>query len=188
MALNSYGTIAASPFVPLDQRTEQEQGLTWSTGALARGATIAGPIQLHLLASSTGTDTDFVARLSDVAPDGSQSVITEGALRGSHRRLDTRRSSLGSPYHQDTSPQPLTPGTTYAFDVAIIPTAYKLAPGHALQLRLTSDDLPTRLPASVALDAAHPAGIRITPLPVAVNTVYQSAARDSWLLVPLLAG
>jgi uncharacterized protein len=187
MALDSYGTIAISPYVPLDQRTEEEQGLTWRTAAVTRATTLAGPIQLHLVASSTGNDTDFVARLSDVAPDGSESVITEGALRGSHRALDARRSSPGSPYHRDDVAQPLVPGRSYAFDVAVIPTAYRLAPGHALALRVTSDDLPTRLPATVDVDIADPSRTAITPMPVAVNTV--RFARDgSWLLLPMSSG
>ncbi|MDP9182425.1 MAG: CocE/NonD family hydrolase, partial [Actinomycetota bacterium] len=100
MALNSYGTVAATPFVPLDQTLETGHGLLWRTAPVSRRQRLVGPIQLHLVASSTATDTDWVARLSDVAPDGTVSVITEGALRASHRALDATRSSVGSPYHQ----------------------------------------------------------------------------------------
>jgi len=184
MALDSYGTIAISPYVPLDQRSEEEQGLTWRTSPVTRATALAGPIQLHLVASSTGTDTDFVARLCDVAPDGSETVITEGALRASHRTVDATRSSVGSPYHRDDHPLTLTPGRRYAFDIAIIPTAYRLAPGDVVQLRLTSDDLPTRLPATVALDPNNPSSSEVTPMPVAVNTVWFDR-NGSWLLLPL---
>jgi putative CocE/NonD family hydrolase len=185
MALNSYGTIAASPFVPLDQRAEELQGLTWRTAPSAAPQQITGPLQLHLAASSTATDTDWVARLSDVAPDGSETVITEGALRASHRALDPRRSTTGSPYHLDRTPSALTPGQVYAFDVALIATAYRLAPQHSLQLRVTTDDLPTRLPGSVQVDAADPTRSQFVPLSPAVNTVEQNATNASWLLVPL---
>jgi len=184
MALDSYGTIAISPYVPLDQRAEDEQGLTWRTGAVRRAMRLAGPIQLHLVASSSASDTDFVARLSDVAPDGSETVITEGALRASHRALDPSRSTTGSPYHRDDHPTALTPGKTYAFDIAIIPTAFQVAPGHALQLRLTTDDVPTRLPAVVYVNADNPAASEISPMPAAVNTVVEARA-GSWLLLPL---
>jgi putative CocE/NonD family hydrolase len=183
MALDSYGTIAISPYVPLDQRAEEEQGLTWRTAAAARPLRLAGPIQLHLTAASTASDTDFVARLSDVAPDGSESVITEGALRASHRALDTARSTTGSPYHRETHPRPLTANRAYRFDIAIIPTAYELAPGHALQLRVTTDDMPTRLPATIRVDTDHPGASAVTPLPAAVNTITQGGR--SWLLLPL---
>jgi uncharacterized protein len=142
-------------------------------------------LQLHLVASSTATDTDWVARLSDVAPDGSENVITEGALRASHRALDRTRSTPGSPYHRDRDTTPIKAGATYAFDVAIIPTAHELAPGHRLQLRLTTDDMPTRLPATIAFDRADPAATRIVPLAPATNTVHEGGRRPSWLLVPV---
>jgi putative CocE/NonD family hydrolase len=185
MSLNSYGTIAISPFVPTDQRLEQEQGLTWRTTPMSRRQRLAGPIQLHLVASSSADDTDFVARLSDVAPDGSETVITEGALRGSHRALDPKRSTTGSPYHLDSHPTPLTPDRRTTFDVAIIPTAYELAPGHSLQVRVTTDDMPTRLPATLQFDAANPLQSPIVPLPPAINTVVQGGAQGSWLMLPL---
>ena len=184
VALNSYGTVAGTPFVPLDQNLETGHGLLWRTAPLTRAQRLVGPIQLHLVASSTATDTDWVARLSDVAPDGTTSVITEGALRASHRALDAHRSSTGSPYHLETRPAPLVPGQRYAFDIAIIPTAYALAPGHSLQLRLTTDDLPTRLPAEYRVTTAG--SVSVVPLPPATNTVQQNARQASWLLLPLL--
>ena len=185
MALNSYGTIAISPYVPLDQRAEEEQGLTWRTAPKTRPQRLVGPLQLHLVAESTARDTDFVARLSDVAPDGTESVITEGALRASHRQLDRGRSRPGAPYHTDDDPTPLTAGHSYAFDIAIIPTAYELAPGHSLQLRVTTDDVPTRLPATVKTGSGG-RNSRVDPLPPAVNTVHQGGRDASWLLVPLM--
>jgi hypothetical protein len=52
---------------------------------------------------------------------------------------------------------------------------------------VTSDDLPTRLPATVDVDIADPSRTAITPMPVAVNTV--RFARDgSWLLLPMSSG
>jgi len=185
MSMNSYGTIAISPFAPTDQRLEEEQGLTWRTAPYAKAERLAGPLQLHLAASSSATDTDWVVRLSDVGPDGSESVITEGALRASHRELDQARSSTGAPYHTDDNPQPLEPGKTYDFDIAIIPTAYELAPGHSLQLRLTTDDLPTRLPGTIQFDKDNPSQSPFVPLSPATNTVSESAGDPSWLLVPV---
>ena len=184
MALDSYGTIAISPYVPTDQRTEEPQGLTWRTAPATSPTRLVGPLDLHLVATSSASDTDWDVRLSDVGPDGSESVVTEGALRASHRELDRARSSTGSPYHLEEHPQALTPGRRYAFDVAVIPTAYELAPGHSLQLRLTSDDMPTRLSGTIDVDRGDPASARITPLPPATNTVFEGGRGGSYLLVP----
>jgi hypothetical protein len=181
MAFDDYGTVAASPYVPTDQRLEEPQGLTFRTPPLTRARDLAGPIALHLVAASTATDTDWYAKLADVAPDGSESIITEGALRASHRALDPAKSTPQRPYHTHTDPQPIVPGRFYAYDVEIWPTAYELAPGHRLQLRLTSTDLPTHLPGTVVFDRGNPQATRIDLLSPATNTV---RFRGSYLLVP----
>jgi putative CocE/NonD family hydrolase len=181
LALNKYGTVAASPYVPLDQRLEGPHGLTFRTPAFGKPRVLAGPIALHLVASSTATDTDWYAKLADVAPGGSESIITEGALRASHRALDKQKSRPERPYHTHADPQPIEPGKFYDYAIEIWPTAYELAPGHRLQLRLTSSDLPTHLPGWFAIDRDHPEATQIQLETPAENTVKLGS---SYLLVP----
>jgi len=181
LAFNRYGTVAASPYVPLAQRLEGPHGLTFRTSAFTRPRLLAGPMALHLVAASTAADTDWYAKLADVAPDGSESIITEGALRASHRALDAKKSRPERPYHTHTNPQPLEPGRFYDFAVETWPTAYELAPGHRLQLRLTSTDLPTHLPGWYVVDRDHPEATRVELETPAENTVRLGA---SYLLVP----
>ena len=185
MAFDKHGTVAATPYVPTDQRAEEPQGVTFRTAPLAGALTLAGPIQLHLVASSTASDTDWYGKLADVAPDGSESIITEGMLRASHRELDPDRSSTASPYHVHTDPQPIEPNKTYAYDISIWPTAYRLEAGHRLQLRITSNDFPTHLDGSVYFDRDNPASARIEPLPPASNTIHEGGTDPSWLLIPV---
>lgn len=183
MTFDQYGTMAASPYVPLDQRLAEEAGLTWRTPALAKPLTLTGPAALRLVASSTAPDTDWFAKLSDVAPDGSEKIITAGFLRASHRALDPARSTADRPWHTNTDPQPIEPGRFYSYDLAIWPTAYELARGHRLQLRVTSFDFPTHLPARLRLDPADPASSTVEPMPPAVNTVRQGGAEPSYLRI-----
>jgi hypothetical protein len=177
MAFNKYGTVAATPYVPADQRLEAPHGLTFRFPALTRPLRLAGPAALHLVAASTATDTDWHAKLSDMAPDGSESIITEGSLRASHRELDRAESTPARPYHTHTDPQPIQPGRFYEYDIEIWATAYELAPGHRLQLRLTSSDLPTHFPGSIRLDRDNPLDARIELLSAATNTVRLGASR-----------
>jgi predicted acyl esterase len=123
MTFDQFGTVAASPYIPTDQRLESAQGLTWRTEALAEPLKLIGPIALHLVASSTATDTDWVAKLADVADDGSETLISMGYLRASHRALDPARSREGVPYHTHLAPTPIEPGTPYAYDVEIWPAS-----------------------------------------------------------------
>lgn len=182
MAFNRYGTVAATPYVPADQRLEGPHGLTFRTPVLTRPRWIVGPIALHLVAASTARDTDWYAKVADVAPDGGESIITEGALRASHRALDPDRSMPGRPFHTHTDPEPIEPNRFYDYDIEIWPTAYELAPGHRLQLRLTSTDLPTHMPGAVSFDRSRPEDTRIDLLSPATNTVRLA---ESFLLLPV---
>lgn len=185
MTFDYYGTVGASPYIPTDQRLESANGLTFRTEALSEPLRLVGPSMLHLIASSSTTDTDWIVKMADVAPDGSEHIITNGYLRASHRELDTERSREGVPYHTHVDPSPIEVGRAYPFDVEIWPTAYELATGHRLQIRLTSFDVPTHAPASIALDLDNPLATQVSPLLPALNTVYAGGTDPSYLLIPV---
>jgi putative CocE/NonD family hydrolase len=185
MALDEQGTVAISPYVPTDQRLEEEQGLTWRTPVLKGALTLAGPIALHLVAASTANNTDWFAKLADVAPDGSESIVAEGQLRASLRAL-APGSTPQEPLQKLTHPEPLVPGRFYDYEIAIAPTAYRFAAGHRLQLRLTSDNLPNALPGTLDLNAADPAASTFVPLPPATNTVRYGGRDGTYLWLPVL--
>ena len=184
MTLDEQGTVAISPYVPTDQRLEDEQGLTWRTPALARPLTLAGPIALHLVAASSASDTDWFAKIADVAPDGTESIVSEGQLRASLRAL-APGSTAQEPLETLTTPQSLTPGTFYDFEIAIAPTTYTFAAGHRLQLRLTSDNMPNGLPGTLELSLNDPAASPFVPIPPATNTVRLGGADGTSLLLPV---
>jgi len=184
MSLDEQGTVAITPYVPTDQRLEDGQGLTWRTAALSRPLTLSGPVALHLVAASTATNTDWFAKLADVAPDGSESIVSEGQLRASLRAL-APGSTPREPLEKLTTPQPLTPGRFYDFEIAIAPTTYTFAAGHRLQLRLTSGDLPNGLPGTLELNLSNPAASPFVPIPPATNTVRFGGADGTSLLLPV---
>ncbi len=182
MAFDKYGTVAGTPYIPTDQRLEGPQGLTFRTPPMTAATPIAGPIALHLEAASTAADTDWYAKLADVAPDGGETIVTAGALKASHRALDPVKSTPERPYHTHVNPTPIEPGRFYAYDIEIWPTAYELAPGHRLQLRVTSSDLPTHLPGTFVFDRDHPEAARVQLNAPATNTVRLGA---SYLSLPV---
>lgn len=186
MVFDQYGTVAASPFIPLDQRLESLQGLTFRTESLSAPLLLAGPSVLHLVASSSAGDTDWIVKLADVAPDGSETTISNGYLRASHRELDEPRSREGVPYHTHINPTPIEAGERYVYEVEIWPTAYELAAGHRLQARITSFDIPTHAPASIQLDRNDPTSLQVSPLLPAMNTIFEGGEEPSYLLLPVL--
>ena len=130
---DNVGVHLTTPFAALNQ-------LRWETMPRRHHTTLAGPLLLHLEASSTATDVDWIVKVSDVASDGTVRDLTQGWLRASHRAVDPVRSQPRVPSHPHTSPQPLTPGQRTSFEIAIVHTAHRCEAGHCLRLAVTSDD------------------------------------------------
>ncbi len=187
MAFDEQGTVALSPYIPIDQRVEEEQGLTWRTPVLSEPLTLDGPIALHLVASSSATDTDWFAKISDVAPDGTQNIVAEGQLRGSLRAL-AHGSSRKQPLQTLATPEAIEPGKFYDYEIAIAPTAFEFAAGDRLQLRLTSYNMPNALPGTIDFNGSEPAATSFVPLLPATNTVRFGGADGSALLLPVAPG
>jgi uncharacterized protein len=104
--------------------------LVYTTQPLTQALRIVGPISLQLVVSSNAPDTDLIARLVDVAADGSTLNIQEGALRLRYR------NGLDQPA------KPLQAGERYTVTIALRPTAYRLPAGHRLRLQVTSSSFP----------------------------------------------
>ena len=150
------------PFAPLDPRLDDAHGLTYTTPALKAPLHLVGPSELRFWAVTEASDMAFVARLLDVAPDGSARLITQGWLRSSFRAWDPKRSRDGKPYLPDDTLAPVTVGEDDEYRVDIWDTAYTLAPGHRLRVWLSSSDTPNHEPLQEAgrnlifHDAQHP--------------------------------
>lgn len=179
--LSRHGNLAATPYLPADQSLERGEGLVFDTPRLSKPLTVAGPITTHLEASSSAARTDWFVKLSDVAPDGTATLLTEGYLRATHRALDRRRSLPWRPYHPHDREVPLEPGRTYPFEIEVWPTANEFRVGHRLRVQITSTDTPNHLAGSVRADRDDPSTFQLEPNPPAVNTVKLGS---SFLTVP----
>ena len=138
-----------------DNTTQIGPGVqTYTTTPFTNPATIAGPLAARIYMSSSRPDTELVATVDDVAPDGTSVPITSGALLGSFRALDgplTWTAPGGKPimpYHDYTraSATPVPVGKVVADDIEIFPTFARIAPGHRLRLTLSTSDTPHLLP------------------------------------------
>ncbi len=79
------GSIVSNVYPPgsVDVREVQERSdvISYTTESLEHDLDVAGPLRMILYASSSAVDTDFVARLTDVFPDGRAIQLQAGALR-----------------------------------------------------------------------------------------------------------
>jgi putative CocE/NonD family hydrolase len=130
---------------------------------------IAGPLHAVLTVSSSALDTDFVARLVDVFPDGRAISVQEGALRARYR-------------DRAAKPSLLVPGEHVTLTVDMRSIAYSVAAGHRLRLDVASSSFP-RLERNLHTggDNAHDThGVS------AHNRVFHGPDAPSYVELPLL--
>jgi putative CocE/NonD family hydrolase len=157
-----------APYVHTDQRLDDARGLTYTTAALTKPIRIAGPAELRFWAISEAAAMAWVARLTDVAPDGSEVPVTQGWLRASFRHVDPTRSRPGSPYLTDDRKQPVPIGLTTEYRLDIWDAAYSVPAGHRLRVWFASGDSPTHEPVPGAgrnllfHDAQHPSQLLLS--------------------------
>jgi putative CocE/NonD family hydrolase len=120
-----------------DQRADEAYSLTWTSAPFAEDVHILGWPEVILHGSASMAVATFVAKLADVAPDGSSCLIVDGSLNG------TRRRSL-------SDPMPLTPDEVYELAIPMTPTGWTVKRGHRLRLAVSGADFPNLWPTPLA--------------------------------------
>jgi putative CocE/NonD family hydrolase len=116
---------------PTDQRplADRQDILVYQSEPLAERFEVTGNAIVQLYASSSAPDTDFFARLIDVAPDGMARDIALGMVRARYRNgLD--QSAL------------IRPNEVVKYTIELDPTSNAFLPGHRIRLDITSSDFP----------------------------------------------
>lgn len=137
--------------------------LTFTTRPLDHDVDVVGPLTLALYASSTAVDTDFVARLSDVFPDGRAIQLQTGIVRARYRETDG-------------DPALLEPGMIYRLEICMAATANRFAAGHRIRVDVCSADFPK-------LERNANRGGEPGPPVCAVQTIFHGSAYPSHLVV-----
>jgi hypothetical protein len=152
-------------------------GLVFTSPAFSQDRVLSAA-SADLWLASTAADTDLQVTLSEVRPDGGETYIVRGWLRGSHRKLDTAASTPLRPVqtHLESDAQPLQPGVPTPVRVELFPFAHTIRRGSALRLIV---DAPTGMTGFWGFDFLK------TP---AVDTIYHDHAHPSRLVVGVIPG
>jgi putative CocE/NonD family hydrolase len=120
---------------PFSDRTDV---LVYRTPRLTEPVTLAGAAEVNLIASTTGTDGDFVVKLIDVYPDeyadkpelgGYQLGVAMDILRGRYRQ------GFGKP-------TALTPGQPLTYRFSLPNVSHVFLPGHRILVQVQSSWFP----------------------------------------------
>ena len=137
--------------------------IVYTSGALAGDVTVAGELSAEIYAATTGTDTDWVAVLTDVDPLGNSTRLSHYIVRARYR-------------HGFDAALPVTPGSVERYRIFLPNLAHVFRAGHRIRFTLTSSSknvrspIPTRVPTPSrtrrSSPSARPCTTR-TPVPAA---------------------
>jgi hypothetical protein len=167
------GAEAENGFVngPMDQVHVEQRAdvLCYTTDELAEDIEITGPLELHMYASSSCKDTDFVAKLVDVYPDGRAINIADGITRARYRN---------SMYE----PKFLIPGEIEEFVIWLGPVSQLFRRGHRIRIDITSSNFPCF---DRNMNTGDAVGINADGIP-ALQTIYHQSGFVSFIDLPVI--
>jgi uncharacterized protein len=162
---------------PLDQRPAHalpDYGLIYRGDPLGERLTIAGNVRVMLHVGSDCPDTDFVAKLIELKPDGRAELLMDGVIRAMYRE-------------PAAGPQPLVADRVYKLTIDLGDIHHTFAAGSRIEVDVTSSNFPRRArntnSGNPLLAQDGDAAIR-----VARNTVHHAAATPSFIELPVLSG
>jgi putative CocE/NonD family hydrolase len=166
-----------------DQRFVQDRPdvSAWETPPLEQDVTIAGAIQAHLFAATTGTDADWVVKLIDVYPEpndsnpkmgGYQFMVANDVFRGRYRESFEH-------------PKAIVPNAVNEYVIDLHTQNYRFRKGHRIRVQVQSSWFPLidRNPQTFVpnIFAAKESDFR-----AATQRVYRSPGAASFVELPVV--
>ncbi len=145
------------------------QALTYTTDALQKDVIVAGPIELHLAASTSAKDTDWFAMLQDIGPDGKAINLCQGIIRARFRKGFVK-------------PVLLTPNETADYTIDLWALGNVFQKGHKIRVLASSSCFPLY---DRNLNTGDNNGTT-TKMAVASQTILHNNAHPSYLVLPTL--
>ncbi len=156
---------------PMDQRPAEENSLTYTSDVLEEEVEITGKITATLYVSSDAKDTDFAVKLTDVAPDGTSTLLNDGILR-----MRFRDGLDKEVFMKD--------GEVYKIEVNLNDTSHVFKEGHRIRVSVSSSNFPRfdRNP-----NTGNPFGVDSEDdFVIANNTVHLSPKYSSHISLPVV--
>ncbi|MEZ5418529.1 MAG: CocE/NonD family hydrolase [Vicinamibacterales bacterium] len=124
-----------------DQRPTDAFSLVYDSAPLAAATEVLGLPKAVLDVSADAPMADWFARLSDVAPDGTVTLVASAGLNGTHRE-------------SDRDPRPIVPGERMTVAIEMHFTSWVFAEGHRMRLSVSNAQWPMIWPTPFAMTTA----------------------------------
>lgn len=159
-----------------DQRVVQRRDdvLVYTTEVLEEPLTMLGRVWVVIHASTDARDTDFMAKLTDVYPDGRAlrlGATAVGVIRARYREGRDREVLV-------------TPGRVEEYRIELFDMGHTFLPGHRVRIEITSSAYPHINPNQ---NTGNPVATDVE-WRNAQQTIYHDRARPSYVLLPIFPG
>ena len=144
---------------------------------------VIGPTALDLFASIDQDDTNWIVKLYDVAPTGTETRLGKGYLKASHRALDPDKSTREAPYHLHTreSMESIKPGEIYEYNISLGAITNVFTPGHRIKLTIESLESPRDPEMQIHYHS------RLCSSKTTLHKIYRDREHQSHLLLPIIS-
>jgi uncharacterized protein len=162
------GTLVSGPF---DQRPVEQRNdvLCYTTPEFTEEMEVTGPLKLHLFAATSVRDTDFMAKLIDVRPDGTAYNVAEGCIRARFRK-----GLISEEY--------IKPGEVNEYAIDLAGTSIVFGVGHRIRIDITSSNFP-RIDRN--MNTGNPFGEDAVGIP-AIQTLFHQTEYASYIDLPVI--
>ncbi len=116
-----------------DQRPSDAFSLVYDTAPLAADTEILGLPLAKLVVAADAPEANWYVRLSDVAPDGTVTLVTGAGLNGNHHRSAAQ-------------PAAIEPGDPFPVDVELHFTSWVFPEGHRIRVSISNAQWPMLWP------------------------------------------
>lgn len=158
-----------------DRAVQDTKLICYTSPPLEQDIQLCGYPVIHLAVSSSEADVVFYIYLEMVTPDGKVYYLSEGLLRGVHRKISSQPSPyrLQVPYHsfQQADGEPLIPGVPAEIDFGLLPVSALIRRGQRIRIAIAGHD-----------EGNFP---RHPPQGKAVYTFYRSYKQACWIDLPV---
>jgi len=138
-----------------DMRPDDAGSLVFDSPVLQEAFEIVGFPRVRLRVSADAPLAHWVARLEDVQPDGTVSLVTGRLLNGSQR-------------HSRLEPEPLVPGKIYDLEIDLHFTTWTFKPGHRVRLSVSNSLFPMIWPTPYPMTTELHLGVESTRMELPV--------------------
>ena len=129
----------------------------------------AGPLVLHLFASTSVRDTDFTAKLIDVYPDGRAYNVADNITRARYRK-------------SVFEPELVTPGEVIEYIINMGHSSQLFRKGHRIRIDISSSNFPAF---DRNMNTGNPIGEDARGIP-AMQTIYHQSEYPSHIVLPVI--